>query len=718
MGVIGVYFRRHRWQRRVLIALLVLIFGLLAGIALQPVYFQHRLREVDRELLARLDSPDARTRQQTIEQLVHRAKQFPATLRRVRGAIHTEDDERFWCVYSVLRRCPGFKPAELPPETFDRIRLIELRDVYRPRGTTTQPASRPASQPTTRPATRPGEDRSASAATRRLLVAELLLGGRENRYVRQAAPLAAADPAAAVRLAAAPLAAKLGEDGLLRDLLGDADPQVVTAAAFSAGSAGRDDLAADIEALLFRTVPQLQQAAWQEDSTEAEALRDVAGAAAAALAMLRPGRSAEMLCELTRQTTDEPLADRLLMVLPLLDGPEPGRTVLDRLQRGRFEGTQPAGMDLWAAAAMNLHQAGPFATDVLRVAAKGESGLMVSQIIGGLDVLAASGWPARGLLYEVVENLWYPDRPVMLSRAARLLGAQASSDEYQPPDAPDREACRSLLVRACQYTLVREIDGQEQTVTTPLASASAAVALWLLDPSVTEFDLPETTTRPAEVVEMTLRPNSAFYLRETIITEDVRAGETIAWLIGRSGREQAGPLGELFLPPPGSDRREYNPAVRTTGALLQALSARTDDQRQAVRQRLAEVPPGADFADRAGRLCARYIAGDEAVLPEVRELLEYREYPAQRVLLALLAGGDRQCVDWLLWDTHWMVESTPEDLVRLLVFEGFDDVFADVLPGLPRPPAAAGPGAQRWAVRWMQCLWGVGRNRLAMGLRR
>ncbi len=529
--------------------------------------------------------------------------------------------------------------------------------------------------------------------------------------------MAADDPYPPVRVAASPLAARLGEDGLLEDLLADPDPRVVASAALSGGAGERHELAEAIEALLFRAVPELQQAF--EDDGRAGALRDVIASCAVALAGLDAGRFSPMLCGLIRQTDDEGLAERLLLIVPMLDRQQAGGAVMARLHRARFAGRRPTGMELWAAGALQLRQAGPFAMDVLRAAARREAGLLESQVLGALGLVSALRLPIRTELAELVETLWYPGRPALLVRLARLLGAQAGSDEYQPDGAPTREECRELLVRATQYATVWETDEGEVTLTTPMGSAAAAVALWLLEPTTTEFDLPAGTTQPDEpILELSVEPNSAFYLREALLDEGAAAGDYVAWRIGLSGRSESAELDAMLLPPRGSERREYNPSVRATGALILALSASGEAQRRTVRERLAMSRPGEAFVARAGRQCGLLIAGDRSVLPAVRELLDYPEYPAPRALLALLAAGDRQTLDWLLWDTHWRVQSTPAELADLLVAEGFDDVFWRVAPQLPRPPAEAGQAAQRWVVRWMQCVWGVRRNDLAVGLGR
>ncbi|MCK5558572.1 MAG: hypothetical protein KAJ01_09345, partial [Candidatus Hydrogenedentes bacterium] len=312
---------------------------------------------------------------------------------------------------------------------------------------------------------------------------KLLLSGRDNRYVRRAMRMAAKDRDPTVRAAVAPLAARLGNDDILRGLLEDTDLRVVSAAALDAGIAARTDLVSPISRLLDRYVPLHQRSRSAPTTSEAqnatsEKLLEVVSCSAYALAKLSPKHYSPMLCDLARRSTDPELRDRLLVVLAVLNDTGARQAVMDIIHSARWARPFAPAMALEAAARMKLTDADMMGMEVLTAGGKRDKNLLESQVIAALDLAAALKRPCRREVYEICRNLWYPNRPAFLVRAARLLGIQVSSDEHQPPGTPDRETCIRTLREAVQYSFATTtIDDGEQTTTTPLGSAAAAVAM-------------------------------------------------------------------------------------------------------------------------------------------------------------------------------------------------------------------------------------------------
>ena len=674
--------------------LMVIIVGCLAGLVLYPAYS-------DYQLIKELGVDD--DRQQLRAEMIakKRAETSPATLRRLAAALDTTSDRRFLSIHSVLRRLGKFRVPGRNPIWFDRLNCLELEQAFIP-----QEAS--------------GQDFDLGSIRRRIVV-KLLLSGRDNRYIRRALRKAVKDSDPAVRGAAGTLGARIGDDDALRELLEDPDFQVVATAALDAGTAGRSGLAEPIARLLDRYVTMHRTVFSETKTSETQnlpssrlvKLREVVSCAAYALARLRPKQYSLMLCDLARQSTHPELRDRLLVILGILNDNHARQAVMDIIHAARWEKPFAPAMALEAAVKMKLREAGIIGMEVLIAAAKGDKNLLESQVIGALNLAAALKHPVRREVHEICRNLWCPNRSALLVRAARMLGVQASSDKQLLPGAPTREACLQTLREAVQYAFwTAPPSGRPQTIATPLPSASAAVALWLLEPSVAEFQ--PTTNEKFSDDEDT--ETSAFYIRQAVVGEGSLGGDYVAWNLGLSGNRQAFALGRSMLPGPKDPIREYDPEVRSTGAMLMVLSARGDKQRDQAARWITEHLWSEEFPARGAFLCALLMGGRNEYLHEVRNLLEIPEFPSIRALRALLAGGDKTTLDWLLWDVNEVVRFPLEDLPFMLTGLGMNEVFAATAAELPRPSAAASTQTQLWEVRIMRSVYGIRRSAIRVGL--
>ena len=259
-----------------------------------------------------------------------------------------------------------------------------------------------------------------------------------------------------------------------------------------------------------------------------------------------------------------------------------------------------------------------------------------------------------------------------------------------------------------------------KTVTTPLASAAAAVALWRLSPSVSAV-LPATGADTGTLADLLKidRESSAYYVRAAARNNSTLAGDYIAWHIARSRLKQAFELGLAMLPALGSALPVYNADERSAGAMLLALAAKTPPQSSTavkrITSRLVGGPAGGeddDYVAGAYR-CALLILG-EADAETVRALLETGEFPHRRATTALLAAGDREVLDNLLWAPR----TTPEDIVFLLLHMGVAEVVAELAPELPAIDVAAEADTRRWQVKILRDYYAIRRNKIKVGLKR
>jgi hypothetical protein len=702
MGSIREYFHRHAWQRRVVRLLVVMILGSLVGLLLYPAYRWYERRQADHRLIEQLGSPDPREQEIAVQTAVLRARLRPELVRRLNAALETQDDECFLAVQYVLRRLGKFYVPGRDPLYIDRRRCLELQRALAGALKTTQPASASAPAP------------NAQAPQRERLVFRMVLCGRDNAFLRRALKLAVDDPSPRVRAAAAPLAARLGDDQALRVLLRDSDPTVTATAALDVGIARRVQVVSHVRKLLQDT---LAAKAPKDPKALADRREQIASFAYAMARNQRKGFS-KVVCELARTTDDPLLRERLLESVMVLNNRRSRQTVMDLIHAARWKGRWPSGMELSAAARLRIPEAIPVALEVLRAAADKNRKLQEYHVIGALEVMETfAAYPCRKEIYDVCQALWCPDRPALLVRAARLLGAQAALEAQQAPDAPSPAECRKLLRQAVQYSLAD--NGEPRT--TPLSSASAAVALWRLSPAEREFEgmtgdsLP---TDPAALLKLAQTRTSLYYLREAASAESPLAGDFVAWGVGLSGLKEADTVAKAFFPPPGVQPREYSDAVRVAGAMILALSAHTDEQRRSAVDRITDQLQREEFPAQASLKCVLLMAGEKSYLREVRDLLEIEEFPLVRALRALLVYGDKRTADRLLWDIDWKTPFALENLPLLLNGLGLDSALAEAAPDLPRPNPAASDETHVWQARIMRHTYGVYRKTLRLGLPR
>ena len=403
--------------------------------------------------------------------------------------------------------------------------------------------------------------------------------------------------------------------------------------------------------------------------------------------------------------------------------PVPALPILDN--KGKADTQGDTSNSPWAAPGVyDVYAGGDMS--ILRKAVASPKAVLQNELIAAIDQAMARKLPCRRELYDVVEKLWCPGRPVLLMQVARALGTQATTDQGDAPDPPTKEKCIELLQQGALYTLA--VDPPEETekpedksadkpagrtvyYTTPMGSAAAAVALWKIAPSVEEFDMGTTTAREG-MEEVDVKRNSAFFLREAASNEIYSAGDYIAWELSRTGLPEAAALAQRFLPARKSTHREYNTSVLATGAMWMALQARTDDERLAARKRIEDRMIRADYIGRRSMTCALLILGDRSKLAEVNGLLEMPDFPRRRVLTALWSANEKRSLDMMLLN----VGQPLEEVGTLLLAEGLDSVLAGVAPTLPLPKASAGQAARAQQMRQLRHAWGVLRGRTTLRL--
>jgi hypothetical protein len=516
MGGFWEYFRVHKWERRGVTVLLVVVVAFSGALLLYP--------RVQRRLLLRdLRSDDPKLRRQGIDRAAAVGRKSPRGLRWLNEALVTDDDRLFSAVATALNRLGEFDTPQRDPVQIDRMRAIDLAVAGR------------------------SEHRDA-AVPRGMILRELILCGRDNRYVRRAAATAAEDAEPAIRELAAVLAARLGDDRTLKKLLEDTDAGVVAAAALDAGLASRKGLSDSIFKLL-------------ETSEQMEVL----SSSAYAMALLAPKESSPRLCALLKGTRDEHLRDRLLHVMTVLDDDRARAAVLEICKSAHEVGRHPSGMAMLAAGKLKIEQVGQQVLEVLAAAVAPKTKLRVPQVLAALQAADALDLPVRAEVDAICRKLWSPDYEQMMVAAARLLGEQIGITQGQAAQQLPREDAIETLRRAALYELRDTPPGAStpKAITTPMGSAAAAVALWMLDPQSSEYQPLRDANQEATV--WLLEPDSsAAFVRSAARSERVAAGDFIAWSIARSEREEGFGLGLRMLPPldAPAELREFNHNAR------------------------------------------------------------------------------------------------------------------------------------------------------------
>ena len=642
------YFRAHRWQRRLLTASLALALGSLGAVLGLP-YVQDYL------LLRDLASPSAAVRARAVSRAVQRASTSERTLGRLNDALDGASDRQFSAIVAALNWLGKFNAPGRKGEHVDRIWALEL-------------AGNPA------------------AENRETFLAQMILAGRDNAYVRKGLLAARQDPAPEVRALAATLAARVADDVALMALMDEQqDPNVVAAAVLSAGIARRKIV----------TIENTRRALAQ--------LRELPlrSAAAYALARTDPNGSAQVLSSLlvrADEAGDGKLRDRLLHVLCVAPSPAARGDVLGVFQRARRASRHPPAMAMVAAGKLGLAEAGPDVRKVLAAAVQPKSGLTVGQVHAALEAADALGLPVRKEVNAVCRTLWSyrASFELMLTAVARLLGKEARRPQPGQADVPSPAECiQTLRMAAVQdyEPATRPAETKPGLLRTPVPSAAAAVALWHLQtPAAREF-LRDSTGEPSTL-----------------------PGDYVSWHLGVTGVERAFQFGLALVPPLDAppDKRVYNNDRRSAGAMLLALAARTDTQRtraaERVRSRLVGGELGGEdnFHVRGAYRCGLAILGDSESLHKVTGLLETGQFSQRRALTALTLAGSLNGLDWLLWNP----QVPPEDMLLLLVDEQVGEVLAACLPDAPSVDAAASDDLRDWQLQILRHWYAVHRAKL------
>jgi len=635
MRSVLLYFRRHPWQRRAVTGSLAVILGAAIGMAAYP-YVR------DRRLLRDLGSEDPAVRYAATVKIRGIAASSEMTLGRLESALATESDVRFAAIAAVLELLDRFHVPGRDRLQIDRLNLLHFA----------------------------GASGQGAAEMRWATLAEILLCGRDNRYLRRCLRLAASDPSAEIRRTSALLAARLADDEALTALLGDADTGVVAAAALSIGVARRTALGERVAGLLAGA-----------------AAPEVVSAAAYTLAVLDPAQHSPRICRRLNETKSEPLRSRLLSLMPLLNDAYARQAVGRVLASAQAARRYPPPSALSVAGRLRPAGASQHVQDALTDKyASGE--LSSDHLLAAIGAAERLGMSVEAETERIVRELWGRNLPRTLTAAVRALGRQTPSERIRRmlrwaadnPTASSRPACSS-----------RPISGAA------LPSAAAAVCLWRWED-----------------------PAAEPLVRQVSQSGSADPGDYIAWHVARRGPiDRACALGLKMLPPLGAapGLRVYNDSERAAGAMLLALAAATDSQRKQAIDRIASRLEGGplggedDFRTAGTFRCALLTLGQEDQRPLVRALLADARFPRRRALTALLAAGDKQALDWLLFNP-----ALPAGQVAsILIEEGVGEVLKALAPQLPPVDAAGDDDLRRWQVEILRQCWGIRRSTVSLG---
>ena len=492
----------------------------------------------------------------------------PKLIQRLERRIDSAGDVEFSAIAEVLRRLGRFHTPARPGAQIDRWRSINLAAGKGPEST----------------------------GLRLLMLNGLILDGRDNAHARRGLRLAAGDAEPEVRAASAVLAAKLGDEGTLAELLADADAQVRAAAAIDAALAGRKGCIEKIAGIFAKP------------ETDAEL-----AAAAFALARLAPAEFAAPIAgqiEKARQDDKQALLEQLLYVATLLDKRAVGPAVVNVFRSAQRGKTAPPAMALVAAGRLRLHAARRFVVEPVFVVLRRDRDKLT---VRDAQTLAAATNAARrfGMLRKLyaacMKMLWHPGTSQAMIFCAEALtvpasASPASGDGLEEVALAPAEAVE-ILRRAAAYA------------GTPVPSAAAAVALFKLAPDEAEEAL-----------------------RIACGSETWLAGDYVAWNLARAGRHrrQATRIAAKFIGP-----EVYDKGVRTAGAILLASLARGTDQAGRVADAIeGRLRRQRDRFAAGSYQCALLTLGRGEYAADVAELVRSDAFPKRRALTALLLAGE------------------------------------------------------------------------------
>lgn len=715
MGAFVSYFLAHPWQRRVLTLSVTMLTASIVGFFALP-----HIR--DYMLLKDLASPQPAVRTRGIAWGIAWAQQSKTTVPALERALDAAGDEEFRAIVTVLRGVNKFDTSGRDPNQIDRLRLVDFTS------------------------SRPDPDSEALALTRRLILQQVIASRRDDAYIRKFLAAAVTDPSSGVREDASLLAARLKDFAALGTLLADANAAVQSSAAMDAGLAGAKELKEQIARLIpYPRSPDVV-------SSCADAL--IRLSPDFALEVLVPAKGEIRICSPTERSDNRPLAncsledvqilrERMIYCLQRLpDANRVAATVAPGLAMSNYYKIVPRAMDLLVGERVKMPEAGMVAKLVLRTAAAGRAEISEEQLLAAIDAAGRMNLPVRAQVDAIIRRLWSPQLSLTMMAAVDLLRQQADLPQPADANAPSRDDCLRTLRLAATYQYVpatvpaateptatepsasgpatsepaatepatadlaasKQAASEPAMMNTPLASAAAAAALWQLAPATTY------ATREGGAVKLDML-SSAYYVYSAASAEQSGPADYIAWRLAESNNPLAFELGLELLPPPVDsnvplDRqppRDYSANARAAGAMLLGLAARTPKQRAVAAERIGyRLAGGAlgvtpSFYDAGTYRCALLCLGDANQLPEVRQLLR-EEFPARRVLTALVAAGDRTVLDWLLGD----LQDRPEDIEFFLIDSGCGEVLAKAVPELPAVDPFAPQEIRLWQVKLMQ----------------
>ncbi len=654
------YFRIHKWQRRVLTSLIVIIIGLAAGVILLPIIRDYRL-------IHQLGSNDASVRHPAELEAVIRAKKRPAFLDRLESALDTEDDTLFYSAASVLDRLGKFKTSGRRELWIDRYLALSLEQSN----------------------TIPGPD---SISTQKILLRQVILSRRSNKYTRRALA-AAINGGEPVRAMSSVLAAMLGDDEALGELLADDSPQVVSSAALNVGIAEIRIHAERIRELI--------------DTHES---MDVKTSCCYALWRLTGGKAVERIIPLLKEArlrNDRPACQRLLSLLAKMEGMQQATdAVMDLIRQQAEEDGHPSPMAIHAAGRLKIADAAPFMKKVLASATKPESELTQSQIVAAINAADTLKIPVRRELYHICKQLWHPELEWTMMYAARALGRQARLQQPGVEGAPSPEQCIETLRWAVRYAALAQTrpattpadSDRAEILTTPVASAAAAVAAW--------------EAGAADRVEL---------IKYATAADVTLPGTYISWNIGVDSDPAAFDLGLKMLPPLDApvETRVWNDHVRAAGSLLLASSAKNPQQRkQAVERITSRLEGGRYFGGEDNPIVAGtyksalLILDRRQYLPAVRKLLYEGGFPERTAITALCVAGDKDVLRWMLWNGNIPLPQA----AQLIIGKSLNEVLAATAPDLPQVEPVGGEDLRRWQVRIMRNYFALHYDKISLGM--
>jgi len=324
---------------------------------------------------------------------------------------------------------------------------------------------------------------------------------------------------------------------------------------------------------------------------------------------------------------------------------------------------------------------------VLTDAVREDSEVTAAQLRTAIAVIERLNAPARDEIAELMQLRWDPALEQEMVDAARVLGVQA---DLEQDCETTRDECIRLLQRAVMWTVVlpREEGQPMVTLQTPLASASAALALWRLDTKLAED-----------------------YLRYAAENDKTLPGDYIAWHVAMEDTTYAMELGGRMLPRLGAGpaERVYNDNERAAGAMMLALAARTDEEKAFARERITERLEGDGSGGednpyvRGAYQGALLMLGDESQRETVRTLLTLQSFPQRRALTSLLVARDEDALRWLIWNP----QMSDESILQLLAGRRLQDVLERVTD-LPAVDIAAPNVVRLEAIARLRATYAIG----------